>query len=200
MDLTILLNNLMAKKIFIFLVVFFVSLSLFSFVLAQPYQTGSYCEGENCAKIDGISKIIALMFAFMMFFAVIGIGVYVYSSLAYMKLAQRLNVKNGYLAWIPIANIYLITQLAGMKWWPMLLAIGLVIPIINVFAAIALAVFSVIWHWKIFERMGKPGWWVLLLLIPIVGQIVFLVLLGVTAWGKNKNLPASPTSTTRPQI
>lgn len=129
--------------------------------------------------------------------AIVGIGVYVYGSLATMTLAKRIGTKNPWLAWIPVANIYLISQMAGMPWWPILFLIGCFIPGIGFLFAIALAVFFYIWFWKIFEKVGRPGWWILLLLIPAVGQIVYLVLLGVAAWGKN-SVPQQPSAPSMP--
>ena len=57
---------------------------------------------------------------------------------------------------------------------------GTSIPFIGPLFSIALCVFIIIWFWKIFEKIGKPGWWAILLLIPIVN----LVMLGITAWSK----------------
>jgi uncharacterized membrane protein YhaH (DUF805 family) len=56
----------------------------------------------------------------------------------------------------------------------------MLIPVIGFVFSIAFAVFMVIWQWKMFEAIKKPGWWALLCLLPIVN----LVLYGVAAWGK----------------
>jgi len=48
-------------------------------------------------------------------------------------------------------------------------------------------IFNMIWWWKICERRGKPGWWTLIVLIPIIGWIWGLVMIGILAWGKDNN-------------
>jgi hypothetical protein len=37
--------------------------------------------------------------------------------------------------------------------------------------------------WKTFEAVGRPGWWAIFMIIPIL-NIVYLVFLGIAAWGK----------------
>ncbi len=111
---------------------------------------------------------------------------YVYFSLAYMRLAQKLNTEPAWLAWIPVANVYLMSKMAKMHWWPVLLIAAFIIPFINILAYIAFMVFFFIWNWKIFEKVNRPGWWPLMLLIPVVGALIFAVLLGMTVWGKNE--------------
>lgn len=58
------------------------------------------------------------------------------------------------------------------------------IPFVNFAASIALTVFTLIWFWKITEMRKRPGWLVLLQLIPFFGLIWGLVLLGILAWSK----------------
>ncbi|HLC31209.1 MAG TPA: hypothetical protein VJK51_00940 [Candidatus Nanoarchaeia archaeon] len=128
-----------------------------------------------------LGGLIALIFAFILIFFLIMIGVYIYTSLAYMAIGKRARLKTPGLAWIPgVGPTILAFQTSKMHWWPWLLLIGFFIPFVNIVAFIAFGVFSVIWHWKLFERIGRPGWWALLQLIPIVG----LVLIGIAAWGK----------------
>jgi len=146
--------------------------------------------GEFSSKISSFAWIIPIIIGFLAVFAIIAIGVYVYTALAYMSLAKKLNVKDPWMAWIPIANLYLLSKMAGMDWWPILLLIGTAIPFINFICSIILTVFTFIWIWKILEKVGRPGWWVLLNLIPLAGGIAFLVLLGVAAWGKPKTTVA----------
>ena len=88
------------------------------------------------------------------------------------------------IAWIPIVGPPLIANnIAKMPWWPILLLIGIMIPFIGILFSLAFLVFFVIWNWKMFEALKRPGWWAVLMAIPIV-NLVYLVLLGVAAWGK----------------
>jgi hypothetical protein len=40
----------------------------------------------------------------------------------------------------------------------------------------------VVWNWKIFEALKKPGWWAILLIVPIVNYVI----MGIVAWSKKK--------------
>ncbi len=116
------------------------------------------------------------------------IVIYIYNALAYTAIAKKLDMEKPWLMWIPIVNIYMISKMAKMHWWPMLLMIGFFIPILNIFCSIAFVIFAMVWIWKVFQRVGRPGWWVLFTLIPIIGYLIFAVLLGIAAWS---NRPTS---------
>ncbi len=107
---------------------------------------------------------------------------YVYTSVVYMQLAKKMGVAHAWLAWVPIANLYLISKMAGMHWWPMLLIFLGIIPFAGALALITLAVYLFFWHCHIFERVNRPTWWALTSIMPGIGMIVFLVLLGLAAW------------------
>jgi len=118
--------------------------------------------------------VVLLVFVFLL-------AIYVYTSFAYMAIARKAKDKMPGLAWIPSVGPALIAfRSAGMHWWPWLLLIGIVIPYVGFLALIAFAVFNVVWHWKLFEKLGRPGWWAILTCIPIVN----LVMIGIAAWGK----------------
>ena len=78
------------------------------------------------------------------------------------------------------------SKIARMHWWPILLLIGILIPFVGSIISIVFVIFGFIWGWKIFEAVGRPGWWVLWQIIPILGTIIFLILLGIAAWGKKE--------------
>ena len=142
------------------------------------------------------------MFLFILIITIL-IGIYVYSSFAFMVIAKRAGRSDGAIAWIPfIGKPLLASKIAKMHWWPILFCLSLLfIPILFllkdlfiifsvflVFAIIsclvAFNVFYVIWRWKMFEAVGRAGWWILLIFIPQVGGIIYLVLIGIAAWGK----------------
>ncbi|MFH1802247.1 MAG: hypothetical protein ABH864_02225 [archaeon] len=131
---------------------------------------------EFLALIAGIAVILIAILA----------AIYVYLSIVTMALAKKTQTKRGWLAWIPFANFYLYSRMAGMHWWPIFLLVGLFIPYLEIPAIIAFAVFNFIWFWKIFEKVEKPGWWSLFPILLMPGWLLFLVLLGVAAWsGEN---------------
>ena len=105
------------------------------------------------------------------------LAIYVYMAWALMTIAQKTSTPNGWLAWIPIGNLYLMTQIAGVPWWTMLVIFVGFIPVLGSLAILAVTLW---WWWKISEKCGKEGWWALLFLIPVVN----LVIMGILAWGK----------------
>ena len=127
------------------------------------------------------SKLIALFIGLALVFFIIFIGLYIYSSLAYYMIAKKARLKTPGLAWIPVVGPPIIAyQASKMDWWPWLLLIGILIPFVRMFAILAFAVFLVIWRWKMFEAIKRPGWFALLCLIPIVN----LIIIGIVAWSK----------------
>jgi hypothetical protein len=127
--------------------------------------------------------LIALILGMLVVFMVVGIIVYVVLSLEFMAIAKKARSKfHPGIAWIPAVGPALIaSDIAGMPWWPVLLLIGSVIPFIGGLFSLVFAIFFIIWLWKVFERLNKPGWWAIICLIPIVN----LIMIGIAAWSKN---------------
>jgi len=121
--------------------------------------------------------LFALAGAALMFALVVILAVYIYSALALMTIANKTKTKNSWLAFIPIANIYLMTQIAGLSGlWTLVILAGF-IPVIGTMAVLAAMVYF--WY-LIAEKCKRPGWWGILFIIPIVN----LVVMGILAWGK----------------
>lgn len=128
-----------------------------------------------------LGPFIALAAGMMIFFVVLMIAAYIYYGLAYSAIAKKAKLKTPGLAWIPgVGPLIIAFQAAKMPWWPWLLLIGLFIPYISFLFAIAFCVFAIIWHWKMFEKIRRPGWWAILMLVGIVRE----VLIGIAAWSK----------------
>ena len=109
----------------------------------------------------------AAMSAGMMTFAVIfGIAVYAWMAVCLQKIAEKTSTPDSWLAWVPVANIFLMCRIAGKAWWWLLLCL---IPYANI-------IFIIILWWKIAEARGKPGWWSLLLIIPVVNFVMWGIL------------------------
>jgi len=157
----------------------------------EGYPFGAATTDLDSAKED-LANIFAMIFIILLPVLVLTIlSVYIYTSLAYMAIAKKTGTRPAWLAWIPIANLYLISKMARMHWWPILLIPVMIVPILGIFAIVALSVYVFIWHWKIFERMNRPGWWALTLLISGLGMVVFYVFLGMTAWSRNDQKTSS---------
>jgi hypothetical protein len=106
------------------------------------------------------------MFIFFIFFLVF----YVYLALALQTIAQKTDTENAWLAWIPIAQIVLMLNIAKKPiWWIILF----LIPLVSLVMAI------IVWM-GIAEERGKPNWWGILLIVPGVGLIVP----GYLAWSE----------------
>lgn len=126
---------------------------------------------------------LALAGAFLFVMVIVMIAVYIYSAIALMAIAKRTNTPNGWLAWIPIANIYLMTQIGKQSgWWTLGILVAF-IPVLGTLAVLALIIFL---GWHIAIALNRPNWWGILLAIPIVN----LVIMGIMAWGAN---PAGTT-------
>ena len=107
---------------------------------------------------------------------IVSVGIYVYYALAWSTIAKKLKYKKHWLAWIPVAQLFLIPILAKKKWtWGFMF----LVPIANI-------VFFIIWTWKVFELRKYPGWLSLSMIVPKVGGILYLIAIGFVAWGKKK--------------
>ncbi|MFZ5955120.1 MAG: hypothetical protein ACOYT4_01740 [Nanoarchaeota archaeon] len=140
----------------------------------------------NVQPNEMMAAVLALFFIVLLIAFFLAIALYVYVSLAYMNIAKKTNTEPAWLAWIPIANFYLMSKIADMRWWPMLLLIGIFIPFIGPVFWIAFLVFLVIWNWKILRAVEQPGWIAIFMIIPML-NIVFLIFLGIGAWSEEKN-------------
>jgi hypothetical protein len=130
----------------------------------------------------GLGMYSALFGAFLVLGIIIAIVLYVYSALVWSTIAKKLGYAKPWLAWVPIANLFLLPILAKKNWaWGFIF----LVPIVNI-------VFFIIWTWNIFEQRKYPGWLSLvpiLNIIPVVGwlaSIAFLVILGMVAWADKK--------------
>ena len=77
-------------------------------------------------------------------------------------IAKKTDTPNGWLAWIPIANIYLLCKIADMSgWW----TLAIFVPLLN-------TIMMIIWWWRVAEARNKPGWLGILIIIPILDLIM----------------------------
>lgn len=140
-------------------------------IASQPFF------GPLTSVITGIA-VLSLFILFFLFLSFIAL--YIYFSLAWYTIAKKLKYKNAWLAWIPLANLFLLPILAKQKWgWGFLLFV----PLVNL-------VLAIIWCWEIYKRRGYPGALSLFkagYIIPPVIPLVFLldiVITGIVAFEK----------------
>lgn len=110
----------------------------------------------------------------------LGLATYIYTALALYRIAKRTGTGNAWLAFFPIGNIYLMTDVGNLPKW---VTLGfLVIFMGGYIGVLALAMFHLILFGSIAMRLKRPVWQALLVLLPIANYII----LAVWAWGKDK--------------
>jgi hypothetical protein len=128
---------------------------------------------------------LALLGTFLAVGALVLIAVYVYTAIALISIAKKTGTRYAWLAWIPIANIYLMTRIGRLEWWWML---GFLLFIIPVIGWLLVFVWQAYLYWRIAETRGFEGWWGILMALPIIG----LIFLGVVAWGESERPKVAP--------
>lgn len=140
---------------------------------------------ENNELIAGLLALGVIL----IFLAIVGLIIYLYEALCLQFIAKKTNTPNGWLAWIPFANLFLMTRIAKMHWvWALILCIffiggGSTTDIgtwLTATFSIACAVVIIIIWVKICQAVNRPGWWTVLLLIPVVRWIM----MGIMAFSK----------------
>jgi hypothetical protein len=130
--------------------------------MALLFATPLLADEPNAAQFAalGIVMIVGL---------VIAAAFYIYGALTLQAIAKRTNTENGWLAWIPIANVILMLNIAKKPlWWIILLFV----PLAN------LVILIIVWM-EIAVACKKPNWWGILTIVPVANLIV----LGLLAWG-----------------
>jgi len=131
------------------------------------------------------TAVLGIFSAMLIPALIVGLALYVYTSWAMMVIAKKTNTPNAWLAWIPIANLYLMTQVAGVPWWTFLLVFLGWMPVVGNLGVLALIIW---WWWKICEKRNRPGWWSLVIsLVPIAN----LIMIGMLAWSDASNSSAT---------
>lgn len=113
-------------------------------MLSEAELIGLLVPGAITGVATGL--IIALIFILLILFIFLLVA-YIYYCLVWYTLANKLKYKNAWIAWIPIANLFLLPILAKKHW-----ALGflLLIPVVNL-------VFSIIWSWDIYKKRKFSG-------------------------------------------
>lgn len=124
------------------------------------------------------ASLAAMGIAVAIISIVVILAFYVYFALAWSTIARKLKYSKPWLAWIPIANLFLLPILAKKDWtWGFIF----LVPVAN-------AVFMIIWTWNIYEQRKYPGWLSLAPLLGIIPLVNFLagiaqlVIIGLVAW------------------
>ena len=103
---------------------------------------------------------------FLVFF-LIGIAFYIFGAYCLMTMANKLGVENGWFAFIPFLNLWLITEMGDREssWF--------IIMLIFMFCcSIVTAVMVILIMMDVAEKLGFENWWGILLIIPIFNLYV----------------------------
>lgn len=173
----------------------------------------------------GTGSLLGAMASILIVMMVIIVAIYIFVSFAYMSIAKRLGkTKPIGISWIPgFGPLIICWHASGMNWYswlllPVFYVLYMLIAFLGLFGStavlIVLAVLTGItglvflgffsaWSWKMFGALGRPGWWGLMHLIPVIGIAIFylsflvgivisvlgvileFVILGIAAWGEN---------------
>ena len=107
---------------------------------------------------------------------------YIYVSLAWMAIARKLRYSSPWIAFIPVVRKALILHLGGLHWaWIFLI-------LVPVFGWLALFILGIVARWRVYEKRLYPGWFSLAILLPSIGHIAYLVILGFVAWQDRKKM------------
>jgi hypothetical protein len=110
---------------------------------------------------SGATGALALGAVFLLMFVVF-VAFYIYGALATQTIAKKTNTENGWMAWVPIANLILMANIARKPvWWGILC----LVPLVGM-------VFMILLWMGIAEARNKPNWWGILLIVPVVQFIV----------------------------
>jgi len=124
--------------------------------------------GRALAQDNNSIAAAGLGAGLIMVFLVFAAAFYVYMALALQTIADKTKTENSWLAWIPIANIVLMLNVAKKPiWWIVLFFI----PVVNI-------IFIIIVWMAMAEARGKPSWWGILMIVPVAN----LITPGVLAW------------------
>ena len=139
------------------------------------------CPFAQTFLVGFMGGLTGILIAIGIFIAIIFMAAfYVYHALAWSTIARKLKHKRPWLAWIPFASTAMRLQLGGFHWAWIFLAL------IPVLGWIALFVLLIISYWRIYEKRKYPGWFSLAQILPKLGGILYLVIIGFVAWKDRK--------------
>lgn len=131
------------------------------------------------AAAAGVAVGLLIAFIIAIIISVV-LALYIYFSIAWMTIGNKLKFEHSYLAWIPFGRTAMILSMGELHW---ALTFLYLIPILG---WIAIYILLLIAKWRIYEERKHPGWLSLLILLPGVGLIAHAVIVGIVAWDDKK--------------
>lgn len=178
-------------------ILFLQDLSIFAGNETGGDFTGLVSDSFLTSILSGLVETFEWIFiAFVLIIFVL----YLYISAAYLKIGSKARLSNSGIAWMPVSGpIAIIFEASKMHWWPFLvLVIGillsnvlaifilsnpLIISVVSlVILIVSILIFTIMaigWHWRTYDEVGKPGWWILVPIFSLIaGAVLELVGLG----------------------
>lgn len=117
-------------------------------------------------SLEGLIAFLGVLF----FIFVIGLLlVYIYTAICLYFIAKKTQTENPWLAFIPIANIFLMAMIARQHWgWALGLLLVNIIPFVGSLVSFGIMIYLL---WKISEQRNVNGALSLLMIIPVVNLI-----------------------------
>lgn len=121
--------------------------------------------GSQDESARNMALFAGIMFIAFIFFVIF----YIYGALCLQFIAKKTSQEPVWMAWVPIANLFLMCRVAGLSYWWLLILLTSFIPILG---PIANAVFFAFLWYKIALARNKPGWIGALAFLPLINIIV----------------------------
>jgi hypothetical protein len=145
----------------------------------------------------GGAAIFAVLAIFGLLFFFVFVVFYVIASFFMMRIFDKAGVQGKWRAWVPVYNTMIMGKLGDVSPWVVLgafIASGVLgqIPAIGfIFGLLALAV-SVMYSWRVGQKLGKEWYYLLLWLIPGLGTLIWLGILAFDGSRWNDRIPPAP--------
>ncbi|WP_019501087.1 DUF5684 domain-containing protein [Pseudanabaena sp. PCC 6802] len=139
-------------------------------IVAQDSTQDNTSSENNPTTAPLTEEQKALADKILLFSGVIGLLAYLFVSFCLMKIAEKLSIPNSWLAWVPIAQIWVMIRAAGKPGWWLIL---LFVPLVNF-------VIGLIVLFSIPPNLGKSSLLGLLIFLPVLGVFLYWGLLAFT--------------------
>jgi hypothetical protein len=168
--------------------------------LSFPKISGNAVGDVLISESGGMGDLLGLFSGMAIVTVLISIALYIYLSLVYSKIGEKAKLGSPGIAWAPLGSLMIVFESAKKHWWPFLMLtlggslvylvimlagfsstiVSILAYVILIATLIIFSIMAIIWHWKTYEGIGRPGWWVLVpILSAILGVILSIVLGGL---------------------
>ena len=103
-----------------------------------------------------------------------------YHALCLFLVARKTGTGHAWLAWVPVADAWLMCWVAGFSaWWLVALVVvffllGLIQPVgLDTLRLITGVLIGLFWCARVAQARGKRPWLGVLMILPIIGQVVW---------------------------